>query len=67
MEPLKQYERVRLVTDRYESEGARRGMIGFIIEIYNGDAFEVEFCRSDGVTVAQIVAAESDLERHPEP
>jgi hypothetical protein len=67
MEPFKQYERVGLVTDRYESEGAGRGMIGFIIDIYNGEAFEVEFCRSDGVTVAQIVATESELERHPEP
>lgn len=62
MGPLRQYDRVRLVTDRYEREGARRGMIGYIIEMYGDDAVEVEFSRPDGVTVTQIVAATSELE-----
>jgi hypothetical protein len=66
MEPLSQYERVRLVTDAFEAEGAQRGMVGYIIEVYNNDAFEVEFSSPSGVTIAQVVAVASDLERHPE-
>ncbi|MBV9786583.1 MAG: DUF4926 domain-containing protein [Chloroflexi bacterium] len=57
------YTTVRLLTDAYVAEGAPRGAIGTIIEVY-ADAYEVEFSRADGVTYAQIVAREQDLAVH---
>lgn len=36
-------------------------MVGYVIETYPDGNFEVEISNSEGVTVAQIVASESDL------
>lgn len=36
--------------------------IGYIIEVYPDHAYEVEFCDTNGVTVAQIVAQQDELE-----
>lgn len=41
MSELNQYDRVRLVTDRFRDVGATEGMIGYIIEVYGEDTFEV--------------------------
>ena len=57
------YTVVRLLTNSYASEGAERGAIGTIIEVY-ADAYEIEFSDADGVTYAQIVAREADLAVH---
>lgn len=59
---LPNYSCVRLLTDRYTSEGARSGDIGYIIETWNEDAYEVEFSDNEGITVAQIVARRCELE-----
>ena len=59
---LQQYSRVKLLTNRFESEGATRGDIGFIIEVYDDDNYEVEFSNASGISTAQIVANERDLE-----
>lgn len=57
------YSKVRLVTDRFSAENARKGMEGYVIEIYENGEVEVEFSNpSTGETLAQIVARESDLE-----
>jgi hypothetical protein len=59
------YSRVRLVTDKYENEGVSTGAIGVIIEIHgNGQAYELEFSDPDGITIAQIVAKQEDIELH---
>lgn len=63
---LKQYSRVKLSSDRYADEGARRGMLGYIIEVYKGGHYEVEFSDANGTTVAQIVADEGELTLAPE-
>ncbi|WP_290061547.1 hypothetical protein [Amycolatopsis solani] len=58
------YDRVRLVTDRFAGEGALGGSIGYVIEKYDGEAWEIEV--SDprtGETVARFVAGAADLER----
>lgn len=61
------YSRVVLITDAYEAEGARRGMVGYVIEQYPDERFEVEFSDSmTGVTVAQVVVGELDIELRPE-
>lgn len=55
------YTRVRLLTDKYASEGAPRGALGYIIEVYDDGGYEVEFSHADGTTYAQIVARKEDL------
>ncbi len=57
------HSRVRLISDRYQKDGAYPGMIGYIIERYADGAVEIEV--SDpraGTTIVQFVARESDIE-----
>jgi len=63
----KNYSRVKLVSDKYKGEGAPSGSIGYIIEVYPDGNYEVEFSGPNGVSYAQIVAAENELEPSPEP
>lgn len=55
---LQCYSRIRLLTDEYCSEGICIGAIGYIIEVYADDAYEVEFSDEAGTTIAQIVLKE---------
>jgi len=55
------YDRVEIVTDRFAEEGVTPGMVGYVIERWDSDAFEVEVMRNDGSTLAQFVANSSDL------
>jgi hypothetical protein len=65
---LKQYSRVMLVTDNHEHEGAKRGMIGYIIEVYEDGNYEVEFSDpATGITLAQLVLTEGEIIPAPEP
>jgi uncharacterized protein DUF4926 len=63
---LPQYSRVKLLTDRYQADGAVRGAFGYIIEVYPGGKYEVEFSNPEGITIAQVVVAEGELELYPE-
>ncbi len=57
------YQRVRLITNKFEDEGVKIGDVGYIIEIYNGRNYEVEFSDSKtGFTIAQIVVDETEVE-----
>jgi hypothetical protein len=60
--PFKQYERVRLRSDRFANDGAKSGNLGFVIEIYEDGSCEVEFSDANGITFAQIVAQPEELE-----
>lgn len=64
---LSAYSRVMLVSDDHKGDGAARGMIGYIIEVYDDGHYEVEFSDSSGTTIAQIVASENELVSSPEP
>lgn len=55
------YSRVRLLTDKYLTEGAHTGDLGYVIETYPDGAYEVEFSDSSGISFAQIVANEEEL------
>lgn len=55
------YTRVRLLTDRFRVEGANLFDIGYIIEVYPGGKYEVEFSDSMGISYAQIVANAGEL------
>ncbi len=59
---LKNYSRVRLLTDDYKSEGVSRGAVGYIIEVFNDGFYEVEFSDPEGTTAALLALRESDLE-----
>lgn len=59
---IENYSRVRLLTDKYQPEGAARGDIGYIIETYPDGAYEVEFSDTNGITFAQIVARLEELQ-----
>ena len=65
MKSIEQYCRVRVITDAHQKEGVARGAIGYVIEIYGEEPkeYEVEFSdRSSGVTTAQVVAREGEIE-----
>ena len=56
------YSRVLLLTDRFRSEGLDYGAVGYIIEVYADNDYEVEFSDPNGITIAQIVAHKNELE-----
>lgn len=56
------YSRVRLATDRFVPDGIRRGAFAYVIELLSESAYEIEFSDVNGITMAQIVANEADLE-----
>ncbi len=62
---LENYSRVRLQTDNYQSEGAFCFDVGYVIEVYPDNKYEVEFSDLNGDTTAQIVAFEKELELAP--
>jgi hypothetical protein len=55
------YTRVRLITDRYHADNAPCGSVGYIIEIHDQDALEVEFSDIHGVSYAQVVVHHDDV------
>lgn len=59
--PLKNYTRIRLLTDRYKNEGVGFGDIGYIIEVYDNE-YEVEFSNDQGITIAQVVVKYWEVE-----
>lgn len=59
--PIPFYSRVRFITNRFEDEGVSEGTIGYVIEIHDEDAYEVEVSDSSGHTIALVVTAERDL------
>lgn len=63
---IPKFSRVRLLTNGYYNEGARIGMLGYVIETYADGKHEIEFSDASGTTIAQIVADEKDLALAPE-
>jgi hypothetical protein len=59
---LPMYSRVRLLTDKYQSRGVSVGAIGFIIEVYGDEAYEVEFSDKKGITIALIAIPQDEVE-----
>lgn len=55
------YTRVILLSDAYFAQGIYRGAIGYIIEIYGDNEYEVEFSDPTGTTIAQIVVNRNDI------
>jgi hypothetical protein len=58
---LENYSRVRLLTNKYRSEGVTEGFVGYIIEVYGDEAYEVEFSNENGITIAQLVVLQNEV------
>jgi hypothetical protein len=59
---MKPYQKVRLTTNKYNSDGIKKGDIGVILEDYDGSNFEVEFSDKNGITIALFAFPIEDLE-----
>lgn len=57
---------VRLRTDRYCAEGVASGAIGVILDVYD-DAYEVEFSRPDGTSIAWFAVDRDEVEPYHVP
>lgn len=49
---IKNYSRIKMISDKYIDEGIKSGDIGCIIEVYDDEFCEVEFSGKDGITWA---------------
>ena len=61
--PLESLSLVRLLTDRYRSEGVPAGAVGVVLDVYD-DAYEVEFSGEDGTTIAWFAVQQDEVEPH---
>jgi hypothetical protein len=55
-----------MLTDAYLDENAPAGAVGYIIEVYPDNHYEIEFSNENGITLAQIVARGDEIELYPE-
>lgn len=61
---VKPYTTVRLLTDRYQDKGVSAGDAGTILEVYDDEAYEVEFFRPDGTTITWFAVAQDEVAMH---
>lgn len=61
-----QFSIVRLLTDDFRDEGVSAGAIGTILEIHGEKAYEVEFSRPDGSTIAWFAVPKKAVELVPD-
>jgi Domain of unknown function (DUF4926) len=64
---LEQYSVIQLLTDRYQDRGVSIGAVGIILEVYGDEAYEVEFSRPDGTTIAWFAVQQSEVKPYEEP
>jgi Domain of unknown function (DUF4926) len=58
---LEPYSLVKLLTDRYQDRGVSAGAIGTILEVYKDEAYEIEFSRDDGTTIAWFAILQNEV------
>ena len=58
---IQNYSRVRLLVDAYSQEGVSIDAIGYVIEVYPDEKYEVEFSDEHGITIAQIVLGSEEI------
>lgn len=59
---LPQFSAVRLLSDRHRDKGVEAGSIGRILDVYGEEAYEVEFSRPDGTTIAWFAVPPNEIE-----
>ncbi|GAA1888593.1 hypothetical protein [Asanoa iriomotensis] len=63
MTEIQQYDRVRIVTSRFEDLGVSAGMRGYVVETYPDGELEIEISDStNGETIALFAARPADVE-----
>ena len=58
---LPPYSLVELVTNRYQKRGVSIGAIRTILEVYEDEAYEIEFSRDDGTTIAWFAVSQNEV------
>lgn len=58
---LEPYSLVKLLTDRYQDRGVAAGALGTILEVYEDEAYEIEFSRDDGTTLAWFAVLQTEV------
>lgn len=53
-----------VTTTALPQQGLVAGQVGAIVDVYDGDEYEVEFCNEAGETLVQIPLSASKLTRH---
>jgi hypothetical protein len=59
--PLPQFSLVKLLSDDYRSRGVLKGDTGVILDVYGDKAYEVEFSRDDGTTIAWFAVPQDQV------
>ena len=59
---MKQFQKVRLMIDKYVDEGVKKGDIGVILEVYDENNFEVDFSDRNGITILLYSFSKDELE-----
>ena len=49
---MEKYQKVKIINNKYMSDGIIKNAIGYILEIYDEKHCEVEFSAKDGSTIA---------------
>lgn len=49
---MEEYQRVRMLNNKYASDGITKNAVGYILEIYDEKYCEIEFSAEDGSTIA---------------
>ena len=52
MKVMEKYQKVKIINNKYMSDGIIKNAIGYILEIYDEKYCEVEFLAKDGSTIA---------------
>lgn len=60
--PLPQFSAVRLISNRYRDRGVDAGAVGRILDVYGDEAYEIEFAREDGTTIAWFALPQDEVE-----
>jgi Domain of unknown function (DUF4926) len=58
---LEPYSLIELLTDQYQDQGVIAGAIGTILEVYGTEAYEIEFSREDGSTIAWFAIPQTQV------
>lgn len=58
---LEPYFLVELLTNHYQERGISAGAIGTILEVYEDGAYEIEFSRQDGSTIAWFAVPQDEV------
>ncbi len=64
---LAPYTIVQLLTNRYQDKHVQAGDIGVILEVYDHEAYEIEFSRADGTTIAWFAVQQDEVAAYPLP